>query len=427
MHRYDRLSVALVLTLAISLISAAVGQAGESPRRSADRAAELRAICQRLGVGEGATIADIGCGKGNDTFVFASVVGPQGAVFAQEINAKSLTETRDGAKKRKLSQIVPVLGQSDDPRLPNGQVDMIYMHFVFHHFSEPGAMLRTMWLDLKPGGYLTIVDRQKGPLTDWVAMAEREKHHHWTGETTVVRLARGAGFRFVDALDDLWTEKGAFVLVFQRPLGVAAPRGDVAQQTGPDHQQVIEKLSSLAQDKTVVLVALDAGRKILPALSQALPPESTLYDVVLEEWAISKDELPAGADGDQTKVLRTEKGDIDLPADADVDLVLFAGAYHRLWQPTILLERLRSAMSPDGRVVIVDRKGPDDEPRRLANHRRRIAPAQVRKELEQAGFKLVRAGVEPLAAGFFLLEFAPDPAVVRPTPETPEPVEAAAE
>ena len=107
--------------------------------------------------------------------------------------------------------------------------------------------------------------------------------------------------------------------------------------------------------------------------------------------------------------------------------MLFAGAYHRLWRPTILLERLRSAMSPDGRVVIVDRKGPDDEPRRLANHRRRIAPAQVRKELEQAGFKLVRAGVEPLAAGFFLLEFAPDPAVVRPTPETPEPVEAAAE
>lgn len=427
MHRYDRLSVALVVTLAISFVSTGIALAGEAPRRNADRAAELRAICQRLGVGEGATIADIGCGKGTDTFVFASVVGPQGAVFAQEINAKSLTETRDGAKKRKLLQIVPVLGQSDDPRLPNGQADMMYMHFVFHHFSEPSAMLRTMWLDLKPGGYLTIVDRQKGPLTDWVAMAEREEHHHWTGETTVVRLAREAGYEFVDALDDLWTEKGAFVLVFQRPLGVAAPQGDVAQQTGPDPQQVVEQLSSLAQDKNVVLVALDAGRKILPALRQALSAESTLYDVVLEEWAISKDELPAGTDGDQTKVLRTEKGDIDLPADADVDLVLFAGTYHRLWRPTILLERLRSAMPPDGRVVIVDRKGPDDEPRRLANHRRRIAPAQVCKELEQAGFKLVQAGAKPLAAGFFLLEFAPDPAVVRPTPKTPEPAETAAE
>jgi len=93
-----------------------------------------------------------------------------------------------------------VLGQSQDPRLPDGFADLVYMNRVFHHFAQPQAMLERLWFDLKPGGFLVIVDREKGPLTHWAPVARREKEHHWTGETTVVRVAREAGFLFHDGL-----------------------------------------------------------------------------------------------------------------------------------------------------------------------------------------------------------------------------------
>lgn len=78
-------------------------------------------------------------------------------------------------------------------------------------------MLQRLWHDLQPGGYLVIVDQQEGPLRDWVPFERREEEHHWTGETTVVRLAREAGFLFHDALDDLWHERQPFVPFRPRP------------------------------------------------------------------------------------------------------------------------------------------------------------------------------------------------------------------
>ena len=67
---------------------------------------------------------------------------------------------------------------------------------------------------------------RKAPLADWTPAEKREKEHHWTGETTVVRLGREAGFMFQDVLDDLWHEKQPFVLAFRRPVKVANEESD---------------------------------------------------------------------------------------------------------------------------------------------------------------------------------------------------------
>ena len=46
-----------------------------------DRAGSVRAIVSHLGLGEGSVIADIGAGRGRDTWVFAKIVGETGTVF----------------------------------------------------------------------------------------------------------------------------------------------------------------------------------------------------------------------------------------------------------------------------------------------------------------------------------------------------------
>ncbi len=252
--------------------------------RFTNRTGSLKAICQRLRVGPGAVIADVGCGEGPDTLIFATIVGERGTVLAQEIDSAKLNEVVETTGKQGFHQVVPVLGQSEDPRLPGGFADLIYLNRVFHHFSHPQAMLECMWFDLKPGGYLVILDRQKGPLTDWAPVDSREKKHHWTGETAVVRLAREAGFLFHDMPEDLWHEEQPFVLVFRKPLKTTKPDGDPDLPRPLDARALLRKLplTRLKEGVSAVFFGLDRGRTMVPPMKEQLPASTRLFDVVID-------------------------------------------------------------------------------------------------------------------------------------------------
>lgn len=392
----------LLSTFAVLL--AATLMAAEENRGITSRSDSLKAICQRLEIGPGAVVADVGCGDGPDSMVFASIVGERGAVLAQEIDPAKLKKVIETAEKRGFHQVTAVLGQSDDPRLPNSLVNMIYMCRVFHHFSNPRAMLGRMFQDLVPGGYLVVADQQKGPLTDWASMETREKQHHWTGETTVVRLAREAGFLFHGALDDLWHEKQPFVLVFRKPTQPAKVSGAPDLPLPLDAEAVVRSLpETQAGDTAVVFFGLDQGRAVLPKLQAKMPALSRLFDVVIDEWAMSREELPSEPQLAGVEILRTEKGALSLPTNAAPKLVVFADAYHRLWNPVPMLRGLKDQMPDSGVVAIVDRQGPEGESRRLAGHHRRIASTLVIADMRQAGFSLRQSLAKPAEDRFFLL------------------------
>ncbi len=384
--------------------------AADAPR---NRAESIRAVCERLGIGEGARIADIGCGNGEDTVHFARIAGARGAVFAEEIDLKRVEAVRDRAQKDEIPQITPVFGQSDDPRLPDGSLDLIYMHHVFHHFAKPRQMLRSFWFDLRPGGLLVIVDQQKGPPRDLVPLEQRETSHHWVGETTVVRQARETGFEFVDELHELWHEKDPFVLAFRRPLQGDAPQGDPDLPPPIEARAIVEGLSiGRSPPPAVAAVAFGRGRTVLRDLREAAGPDAIIADILLDEWAEVKDEAPPEPADGAARVLRAEKGELSIPDDLTFSAVVFADAYHLLWRPSKLLRVLAERLSENGVIVVIDRGGPEDVPRNLASHRRRIAPACVRRELEAAGFS-VSDGAAPPSSDRFVLIARPVP---RPAP-----------
>jgi SAM-dependent methyltransferase len=398
MRTKQHLGLALVVLLGIFRLEAAAGQS------STNRSDALRLLCQRLEIGPGAVVADVGCGEGLDSMVFAEVVGAHGTVLAQEIDTAKLKKVVEIAGRRDLHQVVPVLGQSEDPHLPDGFANLIYMNRVFHHFARPQAMLEHLASDLKPGGWLVIVDQQKGPLTDWAPMESREAQHHWTGETTVVRLAREAGFLFHGVLDELWYEKQPFVLAFRKPMEPIKTPGDPDLPQPLDVKDLVRNLPPRpAGDSAVVFFGLDRGRAVVPTLQEMLPSSSRFYDVVINEWALLREELPPEAQRPGIQILRTEKNNLALPADVPLGLVLFVDAYHRLWEPLPLLRCLRERLPNSGWVAVIDRKGPEAEPRRLAGHQRRISPALVVEEMRQAGFHLRQTLPPPAKDRFFLL------------------------
>ena len=371
----------------------------------AKREKAIRTLCERLQIGEGAVVAEIGCGKGAETMQLAAVVGASGKVYGEEITQGSVDALKEKLKNERRDNVVPVLGNSKDPCLPDGTFDLIYMHRVFHHFADPWSMLSQFRRDLKPGGRLAIADRERGPQREWPEMPSREKTHAWTGETTVVRMAREAGFEFETEFDDFWPEAKMFVLVFRRPEGAGEGKpGDPELPLSLDPKGVAAELPKVGSDNpNLLFLGIDRGRALLPALREMAGAGGSVRDVLIEEWRTFKEDLPPDVKDEAADVARTAQGDLPDLAKNSLDAAIFADGYSRLWDPAPLLRRIREALKPGGYVAILDRSGPDEERRTLANHRRRIASARVKSEMRAAGFECVKELPAPAGDRFFLL------------------------
>jgi len=409
-----RLLVATIVSLALGTLAHAADKAQRKPEprpaaksdKSKERADALRTIFSHLGLGKGSAVADIGAGGGQDTWVFAGLVGETGTVFAQEIGEGRVESLKKEAQKKGLSQVRAILGHSNDPCLPAASVDMAYLHFVYHHFAKPREMLRGIWRSLKPGGYLVVVDKERGTLRDWAPENVREGKHHWTAETTVVREAREEGFAFVECAEDYWYANEEFVLVFRRPPEVKEPGHDPDPFLPLPVEQSRHLFLPLGHPyQRPVFVALGQSRNLIPSILEA--SSGSGLEIVLEEWATQKEERPALPPQVSLASVLTEKGDPHLGPES-VDVVFFLDSYHLLFHGETLLAKLREKLSANGCVYILDREAKRPLSRHEASHRRRIARETVVQEMTKAGFSLWFSGPQP-AADRFLLVFGKTP------------------
>jgi predicted methyltransferase len=375
-----------------------------APQRPADRPAAIRALAARLEIGPGKAVADIGAGKGEDTWVFAEIVGPSGMVYSEEITEDLVKSLKKGIEERKLTQVRAVLGRADSPTLPATSVDVAYMRLVYHHFSQPREMLREIWRALKPGGLLVVVDCVPGTLRDWVPLEQRASKHTWTAETTVVREASEEGFQFVACADELSEAKEKpFVLIFQRPENQAAPGLSADPLLPLPIHEVADSL--LPADRPLqrpAIIALGQARELIPAILQRSAGAGV--EIVLEEWATQKDERPPLPEGVSLPAVLTNLGDPQLGPEP-IDAVFFLDTYHLLFHGTTLLAKLHERLTPDGRIYVLDRTATEPLSRRYASHRRQIDPQTVVQELTAAGFTL-QAELPHPAADRFLLVFS---------------------
>jgi predicted methyltransferase len=420
LHIVGRLLVTAVVSLTLGTLALAADKAqgkvnqrpaakSEKSKRSdnsKERAESLRKVFSHLGLGKGSAVADIGAGRGQDTWVFASLVGETGTVFSQEVEEGKVESLKKESQEKGLPQVRPVLGHSDDPSLPAASVDMAYLHFVYHHFAKPREMLRGIWQSLKPGGYLVVVDKERGTLRDWAPENVRAEKHHWTAETTVVRLAREEGFAFAECAEQCWYGKDDFVLVFRRPEAVKEPGHD------PDPFLCL----SLEQNPNLLLpircpyqrpvfIALGQSRNLIPSILKA--SSGPALEIVLEEWATQKEERPPLPPDVALPSVLTDEGDPGLGPEP-MDAVFFLDSYHLLFHGETLLPKLREKLSAGGCVYVLDRETKHPLSRREASHRRQIASATVVEEMTKAGFSLWFRGPRP-ADDRFLLIFGKTP------------------
>ncbi|MCP4610848.1 MAG: methyltransferase domain-containing protein [Planctomycetes bacterium] len=396
-----------LVTCQIVLCCTPVIWAGENTKtKPGIRADAVRALVSHLGLGEGSIIADIGAGNGRDTWVFAEIVGETGTVFAEEIDEDKVNSLKESAEKKNLVQVISMLGSSTSPCLPADSVDLVYMNRVYHHFVKPREMLRGIWRSLRPGGYLVVVDQQRGTLRDWIPRYERGMKHYWIAETTVVREAREEGFIFAECAEEFWHEDDPFVLVFQRPEKLRHPGIDPDRFRSLSIEDCCHLfLPTTGRYQNPVFIALGEARQLMvPILEHS---KGKGIDIVLEEWATQKEERPPLSPGILLPSILTHNGDPNLP-DEPIDAVFFIDSYHLLFHSKNLLAKIHQKLAPNGRVYVLDRRANMPLSRRKASHHKKISRKMVEQEMIEAGFSLWFYGPR-LARDRFLLVFGKKP------------------
>ena len=168
-----------------------------------------------LGIKAGSVVADVGAGEGYFTFHLAERVGPEGRVYAEDVDDKPLGKIRERVTKKGLKQVETILGTQKNPRLPKNSLDAILVVNAYHEMRKYDAMLRRMYAALKPGGRLAIIDHEDQPGKP----RKTYFHDHRLPEELVRQDTARNAFRFLRKENDFVTLDGDkwFFVIFEKP------------------------------------------------------------------------------------------------------------------------------------------------------------------------------------------------------------------
>ena len=108
-------------------------------------------IMDRLGIADGSIVADLGAGGGWFTTRLARRVGPNGFVYAEDIQPQMIEAIGRRIQREGLLNVRTVLGTVKDPRLPRG-IDAVLIVDAYHEMEDPVTLLRNVERSLKPQG-----------------------------------------------------------------------------------------------------------------------------------------------------------------------------------------------------------------------------------------------------------------------------------
>ena len=112
---------------------------------------------RRIGVSPGHTFLDFGCGPGSFSMAAARLVGPDGKVYALDVNPLTVRRVQKDADKEGLKNITAIF--ADNPSgLPSHGVDVAFLHDVLHLLADPPDVIAGLHRALKREGRLWVGD-----------------------------------------------------------------------------------------------------------------------------------------------------------------------------------------------------------------------------------------------------------------------------
>jgi len=146
-------------------------------------------VLDHLQTRPGDVVADIGAGTGYFTLLLAKRVGKEGIVYAVDVEQQMVDLVVKRAKKEGYANVKAILASFDDPGLPKGAIDLVFICDTYLFFENREEYLLKLRDRLKNGGRLAVVSfnyRAEIP-------GAPPRHKMVSKEQTVAEMA-GAGF-----------------------------------------------------------------------------------------------------------------------------------------------------------------------------------------------------------------------------------------
>lgn len=115
-------------------------------------------LLRELALKPGMDVMDVGAGTGYYARRIAALVGPNGKVYAIDVQPEMVEMLNDLARRPGLGNIKPVLGSEKSVTLADGVADLAIMVDVYHELEFPSEMLASITRALRPGGRVVFVE-----------------------------------------------------------------------------------------------------------------------------------------------------------------------------------------------------------------------------------------------------------------------------
>jgi predicted methyltransferase len=114
-------------------------------------------VMDDLHIADGAHVADVGAGGGWFTTRLARRVGPNGVVYAEDVQKQMVEAIDQRAHQEGLTNVHTILSSTKDPMLP-GNLDAVLIVDAYGQLADPIEVLQHIARSLSPTGRLGIID-----------------------------------------------------------------------------------------------------------------------------------------------------------------------------------------------------------------------------------------------------------------------------
>ena len=152
-------------------------------------------IMDELSIAEGSVVADIGAGAGWFTIRLAGRVGPNGTVYAQDVQREMVAAITRRITRQGLTNVRVVEGSDTSSGLPSQALDAVLVVDVYAEVDRPVPFLLDLARSLRPHGRIGMVNYKPGAGGPGPCPDRR------VAREVVERDARDAGLRVISTMD----------------------------------------------------------------------------------------------------------------------------------------------------------------------------------------------------------------------------------
>jgi SAM-dependent methyltransferase len=240
-------------------------------------APQARELFDRIGVGPGWRVLDVGCGPLGVLDLLAERVGPTGSVLGLDQDERMLRMAVASLAERGLGDVALVQAPAAHTGQQPEAFDLCHARLVLVNVPDPAQVVAEMVRVTRPGGWVAVQE------VDWVSWTCEPDHPAWD--------------RLVAAAQRVWQRAGMDVHIGRRLEGMLRAAGLVdvdarghqkISRPGDLNQTLLPRFARICRERVLDTGELTAAEfdALLTELDEHLArPDTTVLDaLVVQAW-----------------------------------------------------------------------------------------------------------------------------------------------